>query len=341
MQETPTQKPRLTLKATNPKDGIGIRKPRCFHVLSGHVERAVSIAMMEGAMKYGSHNYRVAGVRASVYYDATKEHLESWWEGETIDPDSGLPHVIKAIASLYVLADAIIQGKCEDDRPPNFVNLQEYKADLQRVVNGLFEKYPNPEKGYTQLEVNQQLGRDGSLPETAYDKVTRYLAKKSIAVPELSSVDKIAAGLKDIPKAPDDEPRPEGFRYDGEAHNLDNHTPPKVPSDAAPDYSELNRVRARTAASIMFPNAADSVKREEAYQVFLATVEKPLVVKDKESTPPRGMGLVMGKSLLREPVKLGNRNPDADMTAGELQNLDKLSQESMEWLKDNEILPKD
>ncbi|SVD92517.1 uncharacterized protein METZ01_LOCUS445371, partial [marine metagenome] len=30
---------------------------------------------MEGAIKYGRHNYRIAGVRASVYIDATIGHL--------------------------------------------------------------------------------------------------------------------------------------------------------------------------------------------------------------------------------------------------------------------------
>ncbi len=150
-------KPRLTLKDTNPKDSIGVRKPRCFHVMSGHVERLVSIAMMEGGMKYGSHNYRVAGVRASVYYDATMEHLTSYWEGETVDPDSGLPHIIKAIASLYVLADATIQGKCEDDRPPSFVNLTDFKNQYQAVVDALFEKYPDPVPAYTHKEFASQI----------------------------------------------------------------------------------------------------------------------------------------------------------------------------------------
>lgn len=151
---------RLTTKSTNPKDSIGIRKPRCFHVSSGHVEREVSIAMMEGAMKYGAYNYRVAGVRASVYFDATREHMNSWWAGEDIDPDSGISHITKAIASLYVLRDAMIQNKWQDDRPPEFINLKDYKAGLQKVVDQLFEKYPNPVAPYTQKEHNASIQKD-------------------------------------------------------------------------------------------------------------------------------------------------------------------------------------
>ena len=89
--------------------------------------------MLEGALKYGRHNYRGVGVRASVYYDATIRHLFSWWEGEDIDPDSQLSHVTKATCSLVVLRDAMIQDKCEDDRPPRspeFYELLNRKAAL-------------------------------------------------------------------------------------------------------------------------------------------------------------------------------------------------------------------
>lgn len=81
----------------------------------------VGVAMLEGATKYGRHNYRVAGVRSSVYYDAVMRHLIAWWEGEDIDPDSKLSHVTKAITSLVVLRDAMMQGMATDDRPPRSV----------------------------------------------------------------------------------------------------------------------------------------------------------------------------------------------------------------------------
>ena len=87
-------------KQTNPKDAVGIRKI-LFSVLPMRVLWRVALAMLEGALKYGRHNYRIAGVRASVYFDAVvARHLTLWWEGEDIDPDSGLSHVDKAIAGL-------------------------------------------------------------------------------------------------------------------------------------------------------------------------------------------------------------------------------------------------
>jgi hypothetical protein len=104
-------------KQSNPKDMVGIRKAP-LSTVSGAVLAEIGVAMLEGASKYGRHNYRAVGVSAAVYYDATMRHLIGWWEGEDIDPDSGLSHVTKAIASLVVLRDAMIQSKFTDDRPP-------------------------------------------------------------------------------------------------------------------------------------------------------------------------------------------------------------------------------
>lgn len=102
----------------------------------------VGIGMMEGAMKYGRHNYRATGVRASVYVDAAMGHIGQWWEGEDTDADSGLSHITKAICSLIVLRDAMIQDMLIDDRPPRG-NLDKVRSDLQKAVDALFEKYPD------------------------------------------------------------------------------------------------------------------------------------------------------------------------------------------------------
>ena len=105
------------LKPTNPKDAVGIRKAP-LSSLPIRVLWRVGLAMMEGALKYGRHNYRAAGVRASVYFDAVGRHLFCWWEGEDLDPDTNLSHIDKAIAALMVLRDSMLEGNWEDDRPP-------------------------------------------------------------------------------------------------------------------------------------------------------------------------------------------------------------------------------
>lgn len=141
----------LSTKGTNPKDGVGIRKWRQFATVPMTVVTEVGVALLEGHMKgYGRHNYRVAGVRASVYVDAAMGHIAQWWEGEDIDSDSRLSHVTKAIASLVVLRDAMIQSKMVDDRPPK-ANLDQVRAELQTVVDSLFERYPCAVSPYTEL----------------------------------------------------------------------------------------------------------------------------------------------------------------------------------------------
>lgn len=142
-------RPRLgaNSKDTNPKDGVGVKKWRQFCCVPFTVVWELGVAMLEGAMKYGRHNYRVSGVRASIYVEAARGHIDCFWEGEDIDPDSGLPHIVKAMASLAVLRDAQIQGKYVDDRPPK-TNIAEVSARLQQVVDELFEKYPDPVPPY-------------------------------------------------------------------------------------------------------------------------------------------------------------------------------------------------
>ncbi len=135
-------------KDTNPKDAVGIKKPPASTV-SGPVIAQLGLAMLEGARKYGRHNYRVSGVRASVYYDAAWRHMTKWWEGEDIDKDSGLDHVIKAIASLVVLYDAMIFDNWIDDRPPPLPNPEEFWESLNKKALDIIKRYPNAVPAFT------------------------------------------------------------------------------------------------------------------------------------------------------------------------------------------------
>lgn len=132
-------------KETNPKDAVGTGKVP-FSTVPAAVIAEIGLAMLEGARKYGRHNYRVAGVRASVYYDALFRHLTAWWEGEDLDPDSGLPHTVKAMACLVVLRDSQMQGNWVDDRPPK--TPQDWQKRLNEMAKAILEKYPNALPAY-------------------------------------------------------------------------------------------------------------------------------------------------------------------------------------------------
>lgn len=133
-------------KETNPKESIGVKKIP-LSVVPTAVLMEVSVAFLEGAAKYGRHNYREAGGRASIYYDATMRHLNKWWElGEDIDPDSKLHHITKAISSLMVLRDVMIQDKFVDDRPP--ASLLDYKY-LEAIAADLVQNASPDVKHFT------------------------------------------------------------------------------------------------------------------------------------------------------------------------------------------------
>ena len=136
------------LKDTNPKDAIGVAKMP-LSTVSGPVLGELGLAMMEGALKYGRHNYRVSGVRASVYYDAALRHLLDFYEGQDIDPASGLPHIVKVMACMAVLRDSQIQGNWVDDRPPK--SPDGWMDELNAKAKALLEKYPDPVPAYLEI----------------------------------------------------------------------------------------------------------------------------------------------------------------------------------------------
>lgn len=141
-------------KDTNPKDAIGVAKVP-HSTIPSEVIAEVGVAMLEGALKYGRHNYRVAGVRASVYYDAEQRHMKSWWEGEDDDPDSQLSHITKAIASLVVLRDSMLTGNWVDDRPPR-TSKPGWVSRLNEKVAALLQKHRDPKQSYTEISKNQR-----------------------------------------------------------------------------------------------------------------------------------------------------------------------------------------
>lgn len=136
-------------EGTNPKDALGACKWRQFCTVPFAVLWEIGLAMLEGARKYGRHNYRVIDVRASVYIDAAMGHITQWFEGEDIDPESGLDHLTKAIASLVVIRDAMMRGNAVDDRPPK-INIEAIRKRLQGKVDEIMSRYPDAVEPYTQ-----------------------------------------------------------------------------------------------------------------------------------------------------------------------------------------------
>lgn len=104
-------------KPSNPKDVIGSRKAS-LSLVPWTLVWGAAHALLEGALKYGRFNWRIAGVRASIYLDAVKRHIAKWEGGQESDPLTTVHHIDSAIGCLTILRDAMVYGKLEDDRPP-------------------------------------------------------------------------------------------------------------------------------------------------------------------------------------------------------------------------------
>lgn len=73
-----------------------------------------------GVMKYpdeeGAPNWS-RGMPFSWFYDALRRHIAAFWSGETINPESGLPHLAHARWMISNLIEYVEYGMGTDDRP--------------------------------------------------------------------------------------------------------------------------------------------------------------------------------------------------------------------------------
>lgn len=102
----------------NPKDQAGQRKPP-LHLVPPVAIIHDATVLRYGAEKYGPYNWREEKISYSVYVSAAMRHLLSAFDGEDVDPESGLPHIAHARATLGILLDAISINAINDDRPLN------------------------------------------------------------------------------------------------------------------------------------------------------------------------------------------------------------------------------
>jgi hypothetical protein len=104
-------------KDTNPKDQIGSTKLP-LDLVPSTLEVYAALAFLEGALKYGRFNWRIAGVRTSIYLSALKRHLKKFEDGEWDDRKTKVPHLASILACTGIILDAFSCGKLNDDRAP-------------------------------------------------------------------------------------------------------------------------------------------------------------------------------------------------------------------------------
>lgn len=105
----------VRLDDANPKDILGASKPSMGLIPVGAME-SVARVMELGAKKYGPYNWRSKKVKAMVYANAGLRHLFKWIGGESIDEESGQPHLAHCAACMLIVLDAMATGNLIDDR---------------------------------------------------------------------------------------------------------------------------------------------------------------------------------------------------------------------------------
>lgn len=120
----------LTIAAgVNPTDVMGRMKPGLGNVPPGPLY-AEARAFDAGAAKYGAFNWRGIPIKASVYHDACKRHLDQWFHGNDHAADSGVHHLAHAVACLLILLYAEQQQSLKDNRPPRNIPLDDILASM-------------------------------------------------------------------------------------------------------------------------------------------------------------------------------------------------------------------
>lgn len=144
-------------KPTNPKDAAAFDKAP-LHLVPASFKAYTAMALAEGAMKYGSWNWRAAGVRASVYVSALHRHIDKWFNGEEFDPETGVPHLANACACLAVLIDSKTQQNMTDDRPPRQYSLPGLvNEETPRVIAKLREVFGDRDPKH--WNINDEVGK--------------------------------------------------------------------------------------------------------------------------------------------------------------------------------------
>jgi len=116
MNEEPKSQRYDKADPTNPKDLIGHKKPP-LNLVPPALLIHTSMAMADGARKYGAYNWRLKQVRYTVYLAAIERHLAALKDGEDDSSDAHTHHAAHIAACCAIILDAMEGGNLIDDRP--------------------------------------------------------------------------------------------------------------------------------------------------------------------------------------------------------------------------------
>jgi hypothetical protein len=92
------------MQAAKPVEGRkDDQSKRRFDLLPWRAVGQVVDVLGFGARKYADHNWVKVPNARERYFAAAQRHLNAWWLGESIDPETGLPHLAHAACCVLFL----------------------------------------------------------------------------------------------------------------------------------------------------------------------------------------------------------------------------------------------
>ena len=135
-----------------------------------------------GAQKYSANNW-CRGAEWSRYYSALCRHIFAWWQGEDLDPETGLSHLAHAGCCLVFLMEYQRNAWGTDDRfkGPDGESFTKHDGrtgesmmQLQQELD-LFGVLPKPEQDYFNTAFAVDWDQVGCIPEgVATDEQQEY-----------------------------------------------------------------------------------------------------------------------------------------------------------------------
>lgn len=77
---------------------------------------AITTVLKFGAAKYAPRNWE-KGMDWNRPFDAAIRHLTAWWQGETLDPETGFSHLWHAGCNILFIICYELRGIGNDNRP--------------------------------------------------------------------------------------------------------------------------------------------------------------------------------------------------------------------------------
>lgn len=133
-----------------------------------------------GASKYGDRNWE-KGIDYGRVYAALQRHVTAWWQGQDVDPETGLSHMAHCAANaLFLLAYERRGRRSLDDRPRSELMKQDVKAlkrELKRIAYAR-ERFRGWDAAWCP-KATQDAGRSGLARLDAREKEIRKLLSEN------------------------------------------------------------------------------------------------------------------------------------------------------------------